>query len=346
MPIVHFLNVKDGDCSIIQHGSGRNTVIDVCNAEPTTSFERMYATFTESNAALEKGINGNFNQKQYPVNPILYMENHKLTSVFRFILTHPDMDHMDGIKAFFEALSPVNFWDTENTKESPFTGEGGGNGYDEADWDFYQGLRDGKPDNNPKRLTLYANQNGQYWNIDDQGKSGSDGLYILAPTPELIQSANLCDDYNDSSYVILYKAANNRIIFAGDSHDATWEYILENYEADVKDADVLIAPHHGRHSDRDWEFLDIVNPALTLFGNAPSEHLAYDAWNNRDLPFITNNQAGCITLNAGITPAEIYVTCEAYAKKRNPSTSHNSSYQAYYIGTVEQRKKAAAAAGF
>ena len=32
MPIVHYLNVKEGDCSIIQHGSGRISVIDVCNA--------------------------------------------------------------------------------------------------------------------------------------------------------------------------------------------------------------------------------------------------------------------------------------------------------------------------
>src|SRR5205807_6583268 len=99
------------------------------------------------------------------------------------------------------------------------------------------------------------------------------------------------------SYVILYKTDNHRILFGGDSHDDTWERILANHKDDVSDVDVLVAPHHGRSSDRSYEFLDVVNPALTLFGNAPSEHLAYGAFSSRDLPIITNNQAGCVLLD-------------------------------------------------
>lgn len=37
----HFLNVKDGDCSIIQHDSNRVTVIDDCNAD--SSDDIVYA---------------------------------------------------------------------------------------------------------------------------------------------------------------------------------------------------------------------------------------------------------------------------------------------------------------
>jgi hypothetical protein len=29
MPIIHFFNVLEGDCNIIQHDSGRLTVIDI-----------------------------------------------------------------------------------------------------------------------------------------------------------------------------------------------------------------------------------------------------------------------------------------------------------------------------
>jgi len=35
----------------------------------------------------------------------------------------------------------------------------------------------------------------------------------------------------------------------------------------------MIAPHHGRDSDRSYDFLDTVNPQLTLFGCAPSVDL-------------------------------------------------------------------------
>lgn len=70
-----------------------------------------------------KGLSGllgrtvNFNQKAYPVNPISYLKKHGISAVFRFILTHPDMDHMDGIKDFFEEFEPINFWDIHNNKK-------------------------------------------------------------------------------------------------------------------------------------------------------------------------------------------------------------------------------------
>jgi competence protein ComEC len=340
MPIVHFLNVNCGDCSIIQHGSGRNTVIDVCNAKPFTSLEMLYSIMQGSQARLEKGVNGNFNQKKYPVNPIAYMKDHGIDSVWRFIATHPDMDHLDGIEAFFDAFAPTCFWDTDNNCEKEFGEDNGG--FSEDDWKFYKKLRDGKPTANPQRLTLYAGDQGPYWNQDANGSP--DGITILAPTKQLLASGNACSDYNDSSYVLLYRTkSGNRILFAGDSHDATWEHILENYESEVKDVDVLIAPHHGRDSGRDWEFLDVVNPMLTLFGNAPSEHLAYDAWNNRNLNFITNNLAGSIILNAEVCPAQVYVTCEAFAKAvTHEQTTYDATFKAYSIGTVKPRSMKAA----
>jgi competence protein ComEC len=343
VPIVHFLNVNCGDCSIIQHGSGRNTVIDVCNAKAVSLFETLLGTLQASQAALEKGVNGNFNQKKYPVNPIAYMNERGINSVWRFIATHPDMDHLDGIKAFFDAFSPTCFWDTDNNCEKDF-GDGRDGGYSEDDWKFYKKLRDEKPKTNPQRLTLYAGDEGPFWSQDPNGSP--DGISILAPTKELLATGNACDDYNDSSYVLLYQTkAGNRILFAGDSHDATWEHILDNHEAEVKNVDILIAPHHGRKSDRDWEFLDVVNPSLTLFGNAPSEYLAYDAWNNRGLPFITNNQAGSVILNAEVYPARVYVTCEAYAQAvTKQRTAYDAILKAWDIGTVIPRAAAKSAA--
>src|SRR6266550_8250379 len=175
MPVVHFLNVNNGDCSIIKHMSGRITVIDVCNARESTAVTEIVEKYNKTAALEERGIYGNFNQKKYPVNPISYMRDRSLNSVFRFILTHPDMDHMDGMKDFFEAFSPDNFWDTDNEEEKEF-GDGNNGGYREADWEFYKNLRDTKPTSNPKRLTLCSGSTGQYYNVDEQGNSGADGF--------------------------------------------------------------------------------------------------------------------------------------------------------------------------
>ena len=333
MATIHFLNVKEGDCSIIEHNSNRVSVIDVCNAKPAILAESklemaMAKLFT-------RGVPGNFQQKRYPVNPVAYLQDHGINSIFRYIQTHPDMDHMDGIKALFDEFSPANFWDTDNKKEmtvSSWTGSP----YSRDDWNFYKHLRDTDPSSNPRRLTLLAGAKGQYWNIGDDGAAGGDGLYVLAPTQALVNEGNASDDYNDCSYVLLYLTGDKRIIFGGDSHDKTWDYILENYESTVKDVDLLIAPHHGRSSGRSYKFLDVLRPAMTFFGNARSEHLAYGAWNYRKLPFITNNQANCMVVDTSESPMRLYVTYEAFARTINPSTYYDQRLQAWFTRLIER----------
>lgn len=317
MGIIHFLNVNEGDCAWIHHASGRNTVIDVSAATtPITEFARS---------------SGNHNQKNYPVNPIQYFKDFNISTIFRFILTHPDMDHMDGIKSLFNNFTVLNFWDTENTKvisDSESWGK-----YKKEDWDFYQEIRTSV--SSPKVLHNYSGSRSKYYNENEDGTLGADGLYILAPTKELVADANNSGEYNDCSYVILYKTNNKKIIFAGDSAEKSWDYILNNHKDDVTDVDVLLAPHHGRKTGGNSEYLDILNPKLTLFGNAKSEYLDYAAWNNRNLDHITNNQANCVILDTfGKDGINVYVTYEAFAKKRNPNASYDESLKAWYIQTI------------
>lgn len=327
MPTLHFLNVRHGDCSVIEHTSGRVTVIDVCNAASTDSLTDFV---TRTIAQMDRGVRGSFRQKEYPVNPITYLKEHGISSVFRYIQTHPDMDHMDGIEAFFQEFSPTNFWDTDNKEEKEF---GQGAPYRKSDWIFYKKLRDQKATSDPKRLTLRSSSSGRWYNRPN----GGDGLHVLAPTAGLVAQANRTGNYNDASYVILYRSVGgHRIIFGGDSHDSTWDYILEHHEEDVADIDVLIAPHHGRKSGRSYKFLDVLTPTLTLFGNARHEHLAYDAWSHRDLKKITNNQANCIVIDIGETAMHLYVTNENYAKAVNSSSSYSSNFRAYYVGPITE----------
>jgi beta-lactamase superfamily II metal-dependent hydrolase len=334
--IFHFLNVSDGDCSIIEHNDGKNTVIDVCNARAMASTQAASLSLNEVIAQKvaneqRKRPHVNYRQKDYPVNPIEYMLDHGITSVFRFILTHPDMDHMDGIQAFFDAFSPTNFWDTDNTADKDeFAGR-----YDEDDWDFYQWLRN-PACASPKRLALYSGAKGKYYNQNDEGQGGGNGLHVLAPTSALVRAANASGDFNDCSYVILYRASGRRILFSGDSHDDTWQHILTHHSEDVSNIDLLIAPHHGRDSDRSYDFLDIVQPTMTYFGNAPHEHLAYDAWNFRGLPFITNNQANCMIVEISDQEMSHYVTNQSYAEDVYENTFYSEHHQAWYIGAIPE----------
>ena len=250
MSTIHFLNVNEGSCSIIVHNSGHVTTIDVSNADrEETLAEAALARL----ANLELGVGGNFNQKKYPVNPVAYMKAHRISRIFRYIQTHPDMDHMDGIKALFDQFGPVNFWDTNNRKViSPNSWTNGR--YSREDWEFYQALRSGTVPGGPKRLALLAGAEGKYFNVAADGRKGGDGLFVLAPTQNLVATANQTEEYNDCSYVLLYRAGNRRVVFGGDSHDRTWEFILEEYSQEVSNVDLLIAPHHGKSQDDHTSF--------------------------------------------------------------------------------------------
>jgi beta-lactamase superfamily II metal-dependent hydrolase len=342
MATIHFLNVLEGDCNIIQHNSGRVTVMDVSNAYNATdtpeeikaknSSERQDRMINENrNYVPTNKIN--YHQKKYPDNPIDYLKKLGVKDIFRFIISHPDMDHLDGIKDLYEEFNIMNTWDTDNNKTIELGSSFGG--YNKQDWEFYTKLRDGKYPKT-KRLVYYSKLSNSFYK--------EDYITILCPTIDLVTNANsLKKDYNNVSYAILFTPPKMdggkwKILFAGDTHDASWDYILKNHKSEVSDIDILFAPHHGRDSGMNFEFLNVLNPTVTLFGNASSEHLAYDKYPNVK---ITNNQAGYVIMETSLQSIKIYVKNEEFANdftfKRRFKTRFDEVKGAYFLGQINYK---------
>lgn len=335
MSVIHFLNVLEGDCNIIQHSSGRLTVMDVSNAynaEDTPQEKAVKASKEREEKRKRTNVPSNktnYRQKETPDNPIDYIKNNVgAKNIFRFIISHPDMDHIDGIKDLYTEFKPTNTWDTNNNKEIELNANFAG--YNKEDWQFYTQLRAGKVENTT-RLTYYDNSKPS----DFRGK---DGLTVLCPSQELVQRANEKGDYNDASYVILFTTPKKngkswKIIFAGDSDDHSWEHILKHHKQEVTNIDVLVAPHHGRDSNRNYDFLKILTPSVTLFGNASSQHLAYNCYPETR---ITNNQAGYVVMNISENQMAFYVKNHDFARdfrnRRNWSLpSFNNRFKGYLL---------------
>ncbi len=333
MPTIHFLNVREGDCSIIQHGSGRVSVIDICNAnvssEPLVAMSLAEMLWGPGRTAYSaKGTSGNYGMKHSPTDPVSYLKAIGVSSVFRFILTHPDMDHLDGFKRLCDEVGILNFWDSGVRRTKP---DFSGGRYEEADWDHYVKVRDGRAG-----ITVVRPKAGSRFQYANQGPPNDRGdcLSIVSPNSELVLEANEADDPNDASYVLVYRTCGGNIIFPGDGHDKTWAYVLEQHEDLVKDCAVLVAPHHGRASDRCYDFLDTLNPGLSLFGCAESEDLAYDAWNRRGLLHITNNQAGNVILDAVSSGIDVYVENRTFAETFPGFDATRTHNECFYIGQV------------
>src|SRR5690606_29441214 len=132
MAEIHFLNVGSGDCIIIKHASGHITMMDICQGN---------LEYDDDEAALHVGpLRGPLeDMEKHPTNPLDYLAavfpNERL---FRFVLSHPDMDHLDGFDALMDRMPPINFWDSGVRRAKPdFSGFGR---YREEDWDRYEAI--------------------------------------------------------------------------------------------------------------------------------------------------------------------------------------------------------------
>lgn len=178
---IHFLNVLNGDCTIIEHETGRISVIDICNGNAQNA----------NNLSME----ANFNNQHNPTNPISYLkEEVKSDEIFRFVLTHPDMDHMDGIKNLFDNFIIYNFWDTNHEKDlsgADFQR------YSKDDWECYKQIR--SKQEKPKVLQVYQGYQQDFYRLD------RDNFEIISPNKKLVDELKKQEnpDWNEISYVIL-----------------------------------------------------------------------------------------------------------------------------------------------
>ncbi|MBZ4655510.1 MAG: hypothetical protein JG759_58 [Thermoanaerobacter sp.] len=252
--IFHFLNVGKGNCTIIDFPSGRLSVIDIDDSRAISDYEKIL---------MEKA------GKARLTNPIDYIiSEFSNREIFRFILTHPDMDHMSGIKALFEKKEVINFWDTENNKYiDPDTWEN--SPYDKGDWDFYQNIR--QRDEKPRVLKLYRDAEADCCWVED-------GIRILAPTKGLVEEANRNEDWDHLSYVLMVEYVGRKILLGGDATKKSLEDIIEYYGKNYLKCDILLAPNHGSPNHISKEILDIINPSLIIVSVAEGVEYARDLY--------------------------------------------------------------------
>ena len=128
---LHFLNVGHGDCTVIEHPSGHLTMIDINNSqdydedtlsqltsdELRKSFGIVAGAGSLMQQTLAKGEIAKRAKRELS-DPIAFMkEKFPGRSLFRYIQTHPDLDHMRGLRRLSEEIGFTNFWDTQNDKE-------------------------------------------------------------------------------------------------------------------------------------------------------------------------------------------------------------------------------------
>lgn len=285
---IHFLNVGHGDCCIIEFlDNQRVAIVDINRsssvddesfselmvelAESTTETDKLQAkigAIVDAQFAIKFGQDKNqlLVQKGYTIDlqdPITYLNNNGINSFFRFISTHPHMDHLSGFKKLIDSNDTQIVWILGNEFEQE---EDKLSISQIEDWNLYKKYRDC-----PTKIC-----DGMYVMRIAEGDIADyftpDGIKILAPNNDLIQTAHDKDQPNTMSYVLLIEHAGKKIVLGGDATEDTWEYLVDKYEDELKNVDILKASHHGRDSGYHQSAVKLMNPEYTIVsvGKKPS----------------------------------------------------------------------------
>ena len=270
---VHFLNVGKGNCTVIKFPSGNLAVIDIDNSK----------------------INNETDVLQDPIQFI--NDNYPGESIFRFVLTHPDMDHMSGLDELHQNRSITNFWDTKHNKNMEIDKLHLG-GYKKEDWEKYQELR--IRDENPKVLHIYQNSEPKsYW--------AEDGIKILGPSKAMIDKANETEEYNHCSYVLKVEHKGITVLLGGDATKEAWQDILAYCGEDELNANIFLAPHHGSPDNIEENVFKHISPQYVIISDHRGHSYDYSYYNNLASEQVySTKHFGSITIEVSQTEKIIY----------------------------------------
>ena len=208
------------------------------------------------------------------------------------IITHPHIDHIDDILNF-DALSPKVLLRPSSIQDDKLLQ--GIRSYDRPKIEKYIEINN--------RFT--TNITGQSVDPDDPYNFG--GLKISTFIPFY-----LGDNLNNYSIVTVFEYAGLKVVVPGDNEKSSLDQLMgrQSFKDAIQNADILLAPHHGRDSGYNNDFVTLVNPRLVIVSDGKfcdtSANPRYSAksrgWNvyKNGMPYSRK----CLTTNSD---GEVYV---------------------------------------
>lgn len=192
---------------------------------------------------------GSYSGQNTTFSPLGYLRrNQYVSSVDYMIITHPHRDHIDDILNF-DRVNPKILCRPRSLSNEE--------------------VMEGVSFNDRAKFTKYCEVNTRYSSpiesTNPANPANTDNYGGLELETYLPYSCSH-DNFNNFSIITVIEYAGIKIVIAGDNESASFEELLRrnDFENAVRNADVLIAPHHGRESGYYCNFIDIVNPRITI----------------------------------------------------------------------------------
>lgn len=166
------------------------------------------------------------------------------------VITHPHHDHFSDIKNI-DYAKPKVLW-----RVKAYSRE-----------ELMEGVRDSERND----FVMYCDFVGQYNQpIIQEREKPSSGIPFDGLSAKVFQAAE-CDKSNKNNFsaIVALQLGTTKVIICGDNEYESFVKLWgnDNFKSAVKNADVLIAPHHGRESGYCSEFVSLVSPKITIISD-------------------------------------------------------------------------------
>jgi beta-lactamase superfamily II metal-dependent hydrolase len=208
----------------------------------------------DKNIVIDLGQGSWNNDSEFsPLEHLYY--NYNIRTIDYLIITHPHLDHIDDILN-------INLFDVKVLSRPKHLTTNDINNSNTSQ----NGLSSEAKDKINKYLEL--NQNFIFpvtENINPFNPNNFGGLKIRTFLDDECATSNI----NNHSIITVLEYANSKIVICGDNESCSYNKLLEqdNFKNTIKDADILVASHHGRKSGYHKEFFELVNPRATIISD-------------------------------------------------------------------------------
>lgn len=191
---------------------------------------------------------GDYSGLNKEFSPLLHLKNvYRVERLDYVIITHPHLDHIDDILNF-DALSPRVLLRPKSISNAK--------------------VMENVRDQDRAKFAKYCEINDRYTeNVagtvnDPTMPENWGGVKITPFQPQDRESVN----FNNHSIVTVVEFEGIKVVIPGDNEKSSLDELLKNniFKDAVRNADILLAPHHGRDSGYNSDFVDLVNPRITV----------------------------------------------------------------------------------
>lgn len=167
------------------------------------------------------------------------------------IITHPHLDHIDDILQF-DRNRPIIL-----QRPKALTNEM---------------VMDGVRDCDREKFEKYCEINDKYnlpVSIYDENYIGNPDNYGGLEIQTFSTSACDYSNFNNFSIITVLSLSGVKVVVCGDNEIESLDILMRqsDFKSAIRNADVLVAPHHGRESAYHAEFVALVNPRITIISD-------------------------------------------------------------------------------